>query len=102
VGSDGTFILANAFQIGHDDIGRTFELTASSGSQTAQAAWVFTDSPKVVSVTVGSQSPASVVQGSDAIYVVSVSRDGANDDFTASLSITTSIPGQQPCLIPFS
>ena len=88
VGSDGTFTLASAFQMGTADIGRTFELTASSGSQTAQAPWVFTDSPKIGSVSLGSQNPNPVLAGNDATYTVTVTRGNGQAAFIANLVLT--------------
>ena len=59
-------------------------------------------SPKVVSVTVGAQD-GSLTSGTagSVTYPITVTRDTANDGFTATLSVTTGLPtGANPTFSP--
>jgi len=76
-----------------DGISGTYAVTATDGVNTATT--TFTDSPKVGSVTVSAQSPNPVTAGSNATYTITVNRGsggGSSGAFTATLSITTSLP----------
>jgi len=76
-----------------DGITGTYTATATDGTNTATT--TFTDSPKVGSVTVGSQSPNPVTAGNNATYTVTVNRGsggGSSGAFTADLTVTTALP----------
>jgi hypothetical protein len=87
-------ILNQEFAPEHHDIGVQFFLIAS-GSQ-AEAGATFSDSPKVGAVTVGAQSATPIYgTSSAATYPVTVFRgtgSGSSGNFTATLSLTTSLP----------
>jgi hypothetical protein len=77
------------------DVGRTFTLTAIGQTSGFTAQTAFTDSPKVGSVTVGTQSPNPVTAGNNATYTITVNRgsgNGSTGAFSASLSVTTTLP----------
>ncbi|HEX4773408.1 MAG TPA: MBG domain-containing protein [Bryobacteraceae bacterium] len=70
-----------------------FYLTATGSA--SQAQMTFTDSTSLKSLSVGTQSPSSVVVGAAATYVVSVGfngNPGKNGTCTVNLSISTSTP----------
>lgn len=82
-----------------DGIEGTYTVTVTDGTNTATTR--FTDSPKVVSVSVTPTSQ-SVVQGTDAGYTVTVTRGVGNDSFTATLSIINASPSMAAASITFS
>jgi hypothetical protein len=69
--------------------------TATGLSSGEVASFAFTDSPKVGSLTVAAQSPNPVTAGNAAAYTITVNRgsgSGSSGAFTATLSITTTLP----------
>jgi hypothetical protein len=94
VQADGAFV-NDEMLVEEHHLGVRFYLRAIGSASGTQAQMTFTDSPKLGSVTVGAQSPAPVTAGNSATYTVTVSRgsgSGSAGNFTASLSITTSLP----------
>jgi hypothetical protein len=94
VRADGAFV-NDEMLVEEHHLGVRFYLRAIGSASGTQAQMTFTDSPKVGSVTVGAQSPAPVTAGNSATYTITVSRGsggGSSGNFTASLSITTTLP----------
>lgn len=87
---DGTF--ETTYRL--DGFAEWYTVTAADEASN-QASVTFHDTPKVGSVSVGSQSPSPVTAGNPATYTVTVNRgsgSGSSGAFTASLSITSTLP----------
>src|SRR4030066_2141479 len=88
-------IYNNEYHIYDHHLGQTIVLTATGQTTFLSAVAIFTDSPRVGSVTVGAQSPNPVTAGNSATYTVTIYRGsggGSSGGFSAGLSITTSLP----------
>ena len=84
-------IFNNQFSPDSHDVDITFTLTATGGTSGLQAQTTFTDATSLKTVTVGSQSPASITPGSGATYTITVGFSG-NGSCTVALSIATALP----------
>jgi hypothetical protein len=74
-----------------DSIGATLKLTAQDADG-LHAETLFKDSPKVGMVVVGPQTPATIQPSASATYVVTVERGTGPGAFTATLSMTSTLP----------
>jgi hypothetical protein len=95
-------IFNNQFSPDSHDINITFTLTASGQGSGLQAQTEFTDATNLKSVTLGGQSPASIIPGGTASFQVGVGFTG-NGTCTVALSLTTALPtGATPSFSPIS
>ncbi|MDP2208241.1 MAG: MBG domain-containing protein, partial [Bacteroidota bacterium] len=93
--AEGNFF-NNEYLIVEEHLGESFELTATGLTSGGIATCVFTDVPKVGSVTVSAQVGTLTYGTSGSVtYTVTVNRGsggGSSGSFTADLSITASLP----------
>jgi len=88
-------IYNNEYMIFEHHLGQTIVLTATGQTTGLSAVTIFTDSPKIGSVTVGTQSPIAVYPTANATFTITVRRGsgtGSSGAFTANLSILTVLP----------
>src|SRR5205823_4789329 len=84
-------IFNNEFSPDSYDADISFTLTATGGTSGLQARTTFTDSTSLKTVTVGTQTPASIPAGTSATYSITVGFAG-NGSCTVALSVTTALP----------
>ncbi len=88
-------IFNNEYIIFEHHLGQTIILTATGQTTGLSAVTIFTDSPKIGSVTVGNQSPNTVYPPANARYTITIRRgsgSGSSGAFTANLSMLTVLP----------
>jgi len=81
----GEFI--SSWYVNDVELNTTLFLTAN-GDMNSYAETTFTDSPKIGSVSLGSQTPGHIHPGESATYAFEIIRDNAVAAFTADLSFT--------------
>ncbi len=96
-------IYNNEYIIFEHHLRQTIILTATGQTSGLSAVTIFTDSPKIGSVTLSAQSPNPVYPSNFARYTITITRGSGAGAFTANLSMLTALPsGCRAYLFPSS
>jgi hypothetical protein len=93
-------IYNNEYIIFEHHLGQTIVLTATGQTTGLSALNIFTDSPKIGSVTIGDRSPDTVYPTANDTFTITIRRGTGTGAFTANLSMLTALPSG--CTASFS